>query len=257
MHRARSGARHFITNFFVPRDQWSSRLQHGLRVLKKGDHVLILVRAEHKCSRLFFAGSRAALPEALSGIKASASRPVVVDLIGRAAEVQDLSREFCATGFRSYLRLIRMSRCGHFQFGEQNGVPAGCGPAGPRDARSILKLLRGHFDFYTDRLPSREEIRAAIAEGDLRLAKNGRHLDGFLWQERIGLTSTVRYWCTDDQARGRGVGGRLMRDYFQNNRESARHLLWVRENNATAINCYLHYGYAPDGLQDHVLLRDR
>lgn len=257
MHGARNGTRAFVTNFFVPREQWSGRLQHGLRVLKKTDQLVVLIRAEHKCSRLFFAGARAALPVALTGLRGTASHPLVIDLIGRAAQVQDLAQEFCHAGFRSYLRLIRMSRSGVFHFADQDGRLPLCVPAKSSEARSILKLLRQHFDVYTDRLPSREEIREAIDGGELRVAKNGRRLEGFLWQERTGVTSTVRYWCSDDQARGRGVGGRLMRDYFQNNHECARHLLWVRENNATAINCYQHYGYSPDGLQDHVLIRDR
>jgi len=81
-------------------------------------------------------------------------------------------------------------------------------------------------------------------------------LAGLLLFERRGVTSTVRHWLVDAAVRHRGVGGALMRRYFEGQRGVRRFLLWVAFDNEDAIRKYRHYGYAPDGLIDIVLVND-
>ncbi|NTV75013.1 MAG: GNAT family N-acetyltransferase, partial [Holophaga sp.] len=67
---------------------------------------------------------------------------------------------------------------------------------------------------------------------------------------------TLRYWLVDPGHRDRGIGARLIRDYFHRNPAVTRYLLWVLDSNADAIAKYGHYGYAPDGLVDQVMIRE-
>jgi GNAT superfamily N-acetyltransferase len=259
LQQVRGNATSYLTNLYLTPSQLASRLQRGLQVISAGERLVLLVRPEEGCSRLFFAGEGSELVSALAGKggQLAGFLPLVTDVIGPAASVRETADTLCAAGFRPYLRLIRLSRMGEVAFQDEGDIPAGCDSAVYADLPAVSQLLRRHFDLYTDQLPCREELGEAADAGWLRVSRHQGEVDGFLWYEKTGATSVIKYWCTDSAARGRGVGGRLMRDYFQLTRGCARHLLWVRENNQLALSCYSHYGYQPDGVQDQILMLER
>jgi ribosomal protein S18 acetylase RimI-like enzyme len=75
-----------------------------------------------------------------------------------------------------------------------------------------------------------------------------------LFFETQGLASSVRFWAVSEKFRDRRVGSALMQHYFQIHGSVRRFTLWVNASNENAITKYRHYGYAPDGLMDHVLV---
>jgi GNAT superfamily N-acetyltransferase len=79
-------------------------------------------------------------------------------------------------------------------------------------------------------------------------------LAAILFLETQGFTSTVRYWVVADKFQSRGFGSALIRHYFAAQSAVRRFILWVTVDNENAVQKYRHYGYAPDGLIDHVLL---
>jgi ribosomal protein S18 acetylase RimI-like enzyme len=90
----------------------------------------------------------------------------------------------------------------------------------------------------------REQIFAVRLEGTLA---------GLLLFETQGVASTLRYWLVAEPFRARHVGAALMRHYFSTHAAVRRFLLWVVASNDNAVQKYRRYGYAPDGLVDHVL----
>ncbi len=253
LRRAKSGSRHFATNFFVPSAQWPRWIERGLRPVQTGNSFLLLEWPEEKCTRLFFAGDRAAIANVLSRPAPAPSQILAVDLIGRPVDVMPIADGFAAAGFRPHLKLSRLSR-----FGAQGATTSESAPDCPlaetEDIPAILKLLNEDFDVYADALPSAAAVQDAIAAGEIRAIRHERKLDGFVWYTKTGATALIRYWYVSPDSRGKGVGSRLMRDYFVRTGECARHLLWVRENNTIAAACYAHYGYKQDGLEDQVMV---
>ena len=252
----RAGSKKFLTNFFAPPAAWPAWIQRGLQVLARSERFLLMTRAEERCTRLFFAADQSCLGEMLAAAcKRAGTDPLVADLVGQSRALGELVQTFSDGGFEKYLRLLRLSRIGAFPFDGNASNELQTGAAALDDSATILNLLREQFDIYTDQLPGEDEIRDVIPTGSILGCRHSGQLVGFLWLETTGVTSMVRYWCADPRSGARGVGGALMREYFERTKASARHLLWVRENNARALACYRHYGYQTDGLEDQLMVK--
>jgi ribosomal protein S18 acetylase RimI-like enzyme len=126
--------------------------------------------------------------------------------------------------------------------------------AGESDCQAILDLLQSSFDRYADQLPMLYEIEAAIEAQQILAVKCEGALAALLFFESQGFTSTVRYWVVAERFRSRRLGSILVRHYFAAQSAVRRFILWVTADNDNAILKYRHYGYAPDGLIDHVFV---
>jgi ribosomal protein S18 acetylase RimI-like enzyme len=101
------------------------------------------------------------------------------------------------------------------------------------------------------------EIEEAVEAGQIRVAHYDGALAGLLFFETQGFTSTLRYWLIAPEFRSQRFGSGLMHRYFADHPAVRRFLLWVIAANADAIGKYEHYGFAPEGLVDHVLANER
>ena len=122
------------------------------------------------------------------------------------------------------------------------------------DCQAIRNLLECSFDRYADQLPELYEIEAAIAARQVLVVQCEGTLAALLFFETQGFTSTVRYWVVDQRFRSRRFGSAVMRHYLAAQSAVRRFILWVTADNENAVLKYRHYGYAPDGLIDHVLV---
>ena len=127
--------------------------------------------------------------------------------------------------------------------------------AEPADAASLLTLLEASFDPLADQLPTLYEIEDAIRARQIVIIKRAGELAAFLHFETQGFTSTVRYWVVAQPFQSQRLGAALMRNYFAAHPAVRRFILWVTASNDNAVQKYRHYGYAPDGLVDHVLIK--
>ncbi len=98
------------------------------------------------------------------------------------------------------------------------------------------------------------EIEAAIEARQILAVKCEGALAALLFFESQGFTSTIRYWVVAERFRSHRFGSALMRHYFAAQSAVRRFILWVTADNDNAVLKYRHYGYAPDGLIDHVLV---
>jgi ribosomal protein S18 acetylase RimI-like enzyme len=187
---------------------------------------------------------------ALPGLKTGR---VMTDLVGNESALNHLLSALEQAGFRRYTRLQRLARTGRPE--TSLGAPS-TGFAEKADARAVLGLIENLFDRYGEQLPMPYEIEAAIENRQVLAARHNGELAGLLFFETQGLASTVRFWAVAEKFRVQRFGSALMQQYFQMHGPVRRFTLWVNSGNENAIGKYRHYGYAPDGLMDHVLANE-
>lgn len=248
--RARAGG--YVTNLFADPAKVEGWLARGdLAGLEVAGCVLFLRRDRWFHHLHFCAAGPGALGAALERLPGDAV--LSLDLLGSPAQVEALRAVFAPSGFKDYARLTRLAL-----IGGQPGPPPreAVERAAASDVDAILGLLEASFDPLKEQLPSREELEGAVAARRILLVRGGGDLAGLLHFSAQGATATLRYWLVAPGHRDRGIGATLIRAYFHEDPAVRRHLLWVLEDNADALSKYGHYGYAPDGLVDQVMLRE-
>lgn len=254
IQKARANAPAFCTNFFPVKEKLQGSIDRGELTGQTGEGTAFFLRQDRDFWHLHFSAS--SLPALQSGLEAVAelkTKPVTVDLVGQEPAVKELRPVFESAGFRPRTQIVRLLRM-------SQSAPAGSAVVDKRvvlaekaDCPAIVDLLLRSFDRYAEQIPDLHEMEAAAKNGQVFLVKEGGKPAAMLYFEAQGLTSYVRYWLVDGPFRAAGYGSALMRHYFAVQSSAKRFILWVLANNENAIQKYRHYGYAPDGLVDHVL----
>jgi hypothetical protein len=250
----KSNAPEFCTNFFPLQPKLQGWIDHGELFGEVRDGAAFFLRKDRDFRHLYFcAANRESLAREIAGLMELKREPIVVDLIGNEAVLNDLSNLMKSEGFKPYRTLYRMARIrqSDSQPSVADGTPVDY--AVSTDAPVIWALLSRAFDRYAEQLPTLYEIEAAIDHHQILATKHNGTLAGLLFFETQGLTSTVRYWLVDEPFRAFRFGSALMQRYFAAQTTVRRFLLWVLADNENAIQKYRHYGYAADGLVDRVL----
>ena len=260
IQQAKTAATAFTTNFFPVQAKLQSWIDRSELLGEFRNGVASFLRKDRNfCHYYFAAGNPPQLERELGNIPQLKSEPVVMDVVGSESVLTDLLRAIESAGFRRYARLVRLARphaasLSSAQPPNPNSSPA---PAVLRaestDSEAILRLLESSFNPYADQLPELYEIEEAISRQQILTVKISAALAALLYFETQGVTSTVRYWAVAEQFRALRLGSVLMRHYFSAQQAVRRFVLWVTAANETALQKYQHYGYAPDGLVDHVL----
>jgi ribosomal protein S18 acetylase RimI-like enzyme len=240
----------FESNLFASKDKLSSWIQNGDLFLREEQGVALFFRKDLDFFHLYFcAKDRAYLREALSPV----AKSLTVDLVGSKSNICSLKAVFESAGFRFYRRLCRLSRTPIpilFEVPEERVFPAEL-----EDVHQILQILQGSFDRYAEQLPMSYELESAVGNKQILLVKENATIIGLLMFTTQGFSSTISYWVVEETHRDRGIGAALIRKYFEMHDQVRRFMLWVMESNKNAISKYQHYGFAPDGLVDEVLIR--
>jgi len=250
--RVKARAATFQTNYYATPEQTRHWIAEGrLFAVEQADAVLIL-RRDGEFDRVYHAApDPRTLATALQSL--NGGRALVSDIIGRPAELPEVTAAYEQAGFKRYQELIRMALWARFP--ACGGGLARPGPsvrvAQDPELPAAHAFLRRMLDPYADQPPTVENLRRAA----VLVSGPAATPDGVLVFETIGLSSTLRYWYVEPGVRNRGTGGRLMRRMLYECRDSRRILLWVRSDNNDAIGKYEHYGFRTDGLADHILMR--
>jgi hypothetical protein len=252
---AKAGAAAFCTNFFPAQGKLQGWIDHGELFSDHRDRSAFFLRKDRDLWHLFFcAADVATLRQDITALPCLGAEAVAVDLVGSGAILADLLNVMESAGFRRHARLLRLAR------GSQSGQPTPIAngvtvfQASHTDCQAVMDLLECSFDRYTDQLPMLYEIEAAIEARQILAVKCEGALAALLFFESQGLTSTIRYWVVAERFRSQRFGSVLMHHYFAAQSAVRRFILWVTADNDDAVLKYRHYGYAPDGLVDHVLL---
>lgn len=255
---AKAGGSAFCTNFFPAQGKVQGWIDHGELLGELRGQSAFFLRKDRDFWHLFFCASNVtALQREITAIPSLRTERVAVDLVGSEAVAGELLSVVETAGFRRYARLLRLARP------NQSGQPQPSADDGTEvlgadktDCQAIMDLLECSFDRYADQLPMLYEIEAAIAARQILTVKCEGALAALLFFESQGFTSTIRYWVVAERFRSRRFGSSLMRHYFAAQTAVRRFILWVTANNENAVFKYRHYGYAPDGLMDHVLVNE-
>jgi hypothetical protein len=254
IQNAKAGATDFRTNFFPVQAKLQAWIANGELLSVARDGVTFFLRKDRDFWHFFFcAASPAALQREAATLSELTTERVVTDLVGNEPALNDLLAALQSAGFRRYARLQRMARAGRLEESQSATGDIQVVYAEKSDCLAIVNLIESAFDHYAEQLPILHEVESAVQDQQILVAKVGSDLGGLLFFETQGLASTVRFWVVDERFRTLRAGSALMLSYFKTQSAVRRFTLWVNSNNANAIQKYGHYGYAPNGLVDHVL----
>jgi hypothetical protein len=252
---AKAGASAFCTNFFPAPGKLQGWIDHGeLLGERRGRSAFFLRRDRDFWHLCFCAADVATLQREITALPCLRKERVAMDLVGTEAVVTDLLNVVESAGFRRYARLLRLARASQPAPPQPSADDAKVVYADKTDCQAIMDLLECSFDRYADQLPMLYEIEATIEARQILAIKCEGTLAALLFFENQGFTSTVRYWVVAERFRSQRLGSILMRHYLAAQSAVRRFILWVTADNDNAVSKYRHYGYAPDGLIDHVLV---
>jgi hypothetical protein len=255
IQRSKAGAAAFCTNFFPVQAKIQSWIDEKFLFAEDRGQTVFFFRRDRDFWHWYYcAPDPASLQRALTESTSLKSEPLVLDLIGNEVGLEEILRVLEGAGFRRYSRLVRLGRAAAPV--SQDSAPGehAVTVASKADRDSVLDLINRSFDPYADQIPGAQEIELALQNAQILAVKPEGRLAALLYFETQGFTSTVRYWVVAESFRSHRFGAALIRHYFAMHAAVRRFVLWVTAANENAIQKYAHYGYAPDGLVDHVLV---
>lgn len=242
-----------LTNFFADAERMSPWCDEGTFVAETNEDGDFLLHGLTGFTNVyFFVRDADALRRALA--KLMEMRPdtrLVADVLGPDQMRMPLEDAFKANGFEVQTVLQRMGR----------KTPEESCAADPEiiaathdDVPLVQNLLTAYFNAEQEQLPSGDELRKWVSNGGLRVKRgaDGR-VEGFVIYDLSPTQLYLRYWFVHPEARGKGIGGKLLRTMFAAGVQTKRQYFWVKTDNENAIIRYMHYGFAFEPLKNTVL----
>lgn len=239
----------YTTNLYAPPDQIDRWCAAGKLSALAVDGAALFLLADRDFYHVYHvAEDQKALAAALSLLGAGTFSS---DLLGQGDALDQVCATYAAEGFVDYKELRRMSRAWapSEPSSEQSLV------ATPDDAEQVAIFLDRLLDPFAEKIPEVEELRSAAALGQLLVVRRGAAIAGMLLYDLKGHLAHLRFWHVDHDARGEGVGRRLMLSFLSRCSDARRLVLWVMGDNERSIAIYRHYGFAVDGLVDRIMVR--
>jgi hypothetical protein len=254
INSVRKASKKFVTNFFYPKDKVQSIIDRKLLFERRYKGTSFFFRKDRHFYHLYFNSDAIFLRNALTSVMSDIKSTIVADLIGMEKDVDELLTIFLDVQFTPYASLFRMAKIidnYHSNYEKDINIEF----AKKKDVSIIHHLLYTLFDPYSEQIPTVEEIRLAVMQGNILMIKDDGNISGFLFYERTGLTSLLRYWFVNETNRDQKYGAKLMHTYFALTKMIKRYVLWVIDKNTNAIIKYHHYGYKADNLTNQVVIK--
>ena len=256
IYKVREYRKGFITNFFL------ETFKHSVWIEKKemyhtqiGETIFILRKTPQFTSLFYISTGADSLKESLSGLNINQDTDCVIDIVGNES-IFNIKSIFLSSGFEEYTSLHRMNRIGALDFPSEFRVP-GLSEACLEDCGQIAGLLNTYFDYYSEQIPSIEELEKWIESNQILVYKEQDNILGFIIYELFGVTLYLRYWFVDPSHRDKKIGSLLFNYFKYKGRETKRQLFWVVDSNENAIKRYKHYGFNSEKMFNYVLLKKR
>jgi ribosomal protein S18 acetylase RimI-like enzyme len=239
----------YSTNLYAPREQVDRWCATGSLRILSGEGATLVLRTDRDFDHIYHvARSQDALGTALAALKRGT---YTTDLIGEGEALDPVCATYAANGFSPRTTLIRMTRGQPGETPETEDVVQ----ATADDAPAVAALLDRLLDPLAEQVPNVEELRREAHAGRLLIVHHHGELAGMLLYDLKGRTAHLRFWHVDGKAQGGGVGRRLMAAFLSRCAAAQRLVLWVIGDNERSIAIYRHYGFAPDGLLDRIMVR--
>ena len=214
-----------ITNNFLRGDDYTREIANGLYIHEAGGALLLFrERGDHLVMTFYLHPNAVlSLPET--------DRPVVTELSCRAKDADAMANaaeQFCALGFREVLRRK------------------------PEDFEDISRFLSEHFSALTGCLPTADDLRENLANGQTVITRDEKGVSGVLHFAVSRASTEIRHLAVRADCRGKGLAGELLTAYLAAT-DGAKSQVWARTGNAPAEHFYEQHGYRPDGWTSAVL----
>lgn len=246
-----------VTNFFPDEERMSAWCRDGVLFEERCGDTQFFVRRQTEFSNVYFVGKSVdGLGDDWKSFAASnGAGRWIVDLIGPDRVRAPLVGVFSSIGFESLTTLQRMGRKTPGETTERSS-DVECAVAD--DASAIKQLLDTFFIAEEEQIPSIEEIGKWIEKQTLYVIRGneGNPILGFVIFDLLPATLYLRYWFTHPVARGKGIGGRLLKAMFAAGRDTKRQYFWVKTDNDNAVKRYQHYGFQFEPMKDVVMGAD-
>ena len=157
------------------------------------------------------------------------------------------AEQCCALGFREVLRRTRRTRKPEAFPVETTAVPAK-----PEDFEDISRFLSEHFSALTGCLPTANDLRENLANGQTVITRDEKGVSGVLHFAVSRASTEIRHLAVRADCRGKGLAGELLTAYLAAT-DGAKSQVWARTGNAPAEHFYEQHGYRPDGWNSAVL----
>lgn len=243
-----------VTNFFPDEVRMSAWCRDGVFYgVRYGDTQFFVRRQPTFSNVCFVSRSAGALGEDWKTFASkNGNGKWIVDLIGPDRVRQPLEDTMSSVGFSRLTTLQRMGRKTPEDVAE---FSPDMEHATLDDAEKIKELLDAHFIAEEEQIPSLEEIRKWIGIQSLFVMRGGavNSIDGFVIFDLSPAMLYLRYWFVHPSARGKGIGGRLLKAMFAAGCTTKRQYFWVKTDNENAIKRYRHYGFEFEPMKDVVM----
>lgn len=243
-----------VTNFFPDEERMAAWCRDGVFFEERCGDTQFFVRRQAEFSNVYFIGKSVdGLPDDWKSFVASnGAGRWIVDLIGPDRVRAPLVGVFSSAGFESLTTLQRMGR----KTPNDRAIrPADVECAVAGDAATIKGLLDTFFVAEEEQIPSIEEIGKWVERQTLYVIRGNEDnpILGFVIFDLLPATLYLRYWFAHPSARGKGVGGRLLKAMFAAGRDTKRQYFWVKTDNDNAVKRYQHYGFQFEPMKDVVM----
>jgi GNAT superfamily N-acetyltransferase len=242
------------TNLFASREELARWITRGGVWFNPNELSLLVLRQDRDFCRVYHVSADPeSLAEQLELLNGKGGA-FVADLVGRPGDVHAMAGVYAAYGFEEHRSLFRMSCTGSTAFSHHTS-DAGVEIATEDDVTEVRAFLEQMLDPYADQIPEEGDLHSAVKRRNVLVTRDTGSLSGVLVFERTGTTALLRYWYVAREARGRGVGARLIRTFFRLGNDAQRFLLWVAEGNEDSVAKYRHFGFRNENLVDRIMLR--
>lgn len=239
----------YSTSLFATRDQierWNAAAP--LHVVR-GEGAVLLLRTDRDFRHVYHVAS--GMDSLSSALRALPAGSYSADLVGQGQALEGICDLYVAAGFAEHGFLRRMNRAASAPMAAADAVEE----ATASDAPAVAAFLDRLLDRFVEQLPDIAELADAAAAGRLLIvrAPSGA-IAGMLMYDVRGQLAHLRFWHVDGDARGHGVGRRLMTAFMSRCAQLRRITLWVIGDNMRSMSIYRHYGFAEDGLLDRIMV---
>lgn len=243
-----------VTNFFPDEVRMSAWCRDGALYEGRYGDTQFFVRRQPTFSNVYFMSRSAGVlgEDWKTFASETGNGKWIVDLIGPDRVRQPLEDAMSSVGFSRLTTLQRMGRKTPEDVAEHSPDVE---RATPKDTGKIKELLDVFFIAEEEQIPSIEEIGKWIEAQTLYTVRGGaaNSIDGFVIFDLSPAALYLRYWFVHPSARGKGVGGRLLKAMFAAGCTTKRQYFWVKTDNENAIKRYRHYGFEFEPMKDVVM----
>ena len=244
-----------LTNFFPDEQRMSPWCTNGTLSCGEAGKTTFLVHEQGAFSNLYFLTEKAECLREDAGefLKTWGDERVVVDVLGPDRVRVPQEEALMANGFEIQTVLQRMGR----RTPEENvEADAAVVAATNADVARVKALLDEYFNAEQEQLPTANELKRWAERGELKIVQNVTGgVAGFVIYDLSPAQLYLRYWFVHPEARGKGVGGKLMRTMFAAAAQTKRQYFWVKTDNENAIIRYQHYGFGMELMKNSVWAR--